>query len=483
MAQEITQEILNNVSHYSLDKLVTWILKNIEFDTIIECINKKVYNKEIFDQGTLTPRIIEKKEYEPRYECPDWYFSPDTYEDIVLWLIEKTKNKLFAPIRVKGNPTSKDKVGVNFEIECIYHTGETFTISYHILKHLIEYIHDIPDHQGPQLVPDITITNDTVPILIGSLWSQSPTILKRDGTYYNSKSFWATLEKNASRLSTPRLVQISSKGKIIPGNTSTTDQKREWERRKKDNPDQKNVKGPSVFLPNSLHKPGQYGLGNLDNQVPIKLIAPINEKILLCQKRAIPKQLMLTAGFGNIQNMAAEKDIYISHYSFGAQKYHIYNFNKDWERDPKGRLKGKWITRNQLGQMIRSKKQNRISEKGLSNFKSAFGQCSKAIYRPLGQDLQARPVSPHRFGYYSRAKKGSFGRKKKSCFGRANNYGPIKSAWSGATHGGFPRVKYGYKGTQSTYGGSAGQSPRNATWGGITGLVGAPSNQKYILNY
>lgn len=451
---ENINQILENLSKLPLDRIVTWILNNIEFDKIIKCINdtfkERDKNLDMFDKDTLVSNIVVPTGSNEEYQFVDWYFEPDSKEDILLNIIEKTRNKIFAPISIKSYPSSTGNklLKPTYKITCMYNTGQTFEINYSELFHILKYIDLVPENVGEPIDSnEITVSPNVVPIVLGSLWSQ-PKIFQenRGGTLFQDQQFWDHLEKlepNES-LSNPRLLR-STGDKLAARRTETM----------------------SFYL-DPVHIPGEFGS---DSQTIPREYRKGLETIMECRHKAFGNIPNSGVGFGNIQKAAAEKDIYITNYSFGKKKFHIYNFKNDWDRDRYGNVKGKWVSKTQLLNLAKSKGKGTLSKKGFTNFMNGFGQCA-IVNQPLGQDLQTRPVSPHRFGYYKRIqnKFGSSHRKKKSsCFGSVpNRYGIVKSSWGGS-HGGFPKVKYGYRSTQGTY-------------GGTTGVVGAPTIQNYILN-
>ena len=464
------EDILQNLSGLQLDQIVTWILNNIEFDKIISCINKSFQDSKgklppVFDIPTLKSNTVVKQSYDKAEPYPDWYFKPETYEDIVLHIIEKTRNKVFAPTKVyfstsqnndyHRKPKYSNKPGL--VISCVYQNGMSFEMSYSHMYHFMRYIDYVPDHTAMELLEgtsENTVTFDdvpdqnTVPILVGTIWANPGVLKGASQEHYSSDMFWEEISKEGYlsgelSLSTPRVLRLTNDGKLEPNKNNVS------------------------YKIDPFHIPGEFGMEgkviSTNNQVIKKA-----KELFICKDKHLKQQVM--SGFGNIQMAAAKKDIYISHYSFGSSKFHVYNFTNDWDRDSKGNLKGKWLSKGQLAKLARSKKPGTPSKKGYKNFMSAFGNC-QANYQPLGQDLQARPVSPHRFGYAKRLKNkfGSSHKKKpRHCFGSApNKYSKVNTQWG--SHGGFPSVQYGYKGTQSRY-------------GGTTGIVGGPSNLNYILN-
>lgn len=402
MDNRFKDQTLQEIAKRPLENIVTWILDNVEFDAIIECINKNVLGRNIISEQDVRDNIVtDEQVFE--FECPNWYFNPDSYEDIVLYAIEKTKNKIFAPVRAKVT-------GGILEIECMYHDGGTFTVSYPVLLNILDNIERVPTIDGNLDYAPSEPVGTSVPLITGSLWNRFDTFNFPNRETFNNELFWESLD-SVKTLSVPRLIKVTRTGQL-----------------------EAKLKNQQ-YVPNLLHAPGRYGLSYIEGIVPTVQRGTL-EEILDCQeKNPIHKNIQCVKkkkkkgelGFGNIQRMASKKGVKIVKYAGG--KYHSYIH---------GKSKQYKLTPSELGKVLRSRR--------------SFGYT-------LGQNLQTRPVSPHRYGIHE---------KHKSCFGKPNDMGPVRSAWNGSTHLGFPKVKYGYRGTQSTQ-------------GGATGIVGAPSIQNYIL--
>jgi hypothetical protein len=213
--------------------------------------------------------------------------------------------------------------------------------------------------------------------------------------------------------------------------------------------------------------------------------------------------------FGKIQQFAANKNMYI----VGARphlktfKFLTYKFDskkKDWNRKKNKQPKGTWMTMKSI-KTAKNKFGSKPSKQILHNFMSM-----KKLYLDnqfnFGKDIQLKPIKYSKFGVmkgqlyplgkgaftegphkgvsstFSQAyveNKGlwkkmppptekqrnfnvsQFGKKKVSCFGSTpNNWSKnaVLNAYTGKMQNGVSKYMYGYKGTQSKYGGFAGMT-------------------------
>lgn len=217
------------------------------------------------------------------------------------------------------------------------------------------------------------------------------------------------------------------------------------------------------------------------------------------------------SSFGNLQRRAAMKNLYVTGVKFGkSPKFYTYMFspeNRNWMKNKKGDVVGKWLSGSSLERKIKELNVPRVSDKTTKAFMqfqdvmipakefekdpveqlsplqpSAFGYMQKVLQLyPLGKGAYLK--GPHQgvSSTYSQAYSERHGlwnmpktvpvkrssvpefqygmqRKKSSCFGKANEWstkGPL-NAWTGRRIPGIEKYSYGYRGTQSVYGGNTG---------------------------
>lgn len=119
--------------------------------------------------------------------------------------------------------------------------------------------------------------------------------------------------------------------------------------------------------------------------------------------------------FGDLQRMAAQKNVYITGVRFGKNpKFYTYLFNennsKKWKKDRnKKNIEGQWIGEDKLIKELMKQKNPRASKgttKAFMEFNDVMMNNKKFRY---GKDMQLQPLHPSAFGYMQKVMKKGHG--------------------------------------------------------------------------
>ena len=436
-------DIVDNLDKMSMQQLIETILAGINsgyvnLNEFIECLN---------DEGIDTKDLIKQQPEAPavEYEYANWVYPPDSYADIVLYILNASENLPIVPIAVLPYQTKKCKKTYDNKDELIlkevcdnivdedlkshikdginFKYGKKWTVLCYYLNEegqLSDDLHHLPYQKFLLLCTKYNIEG------FNKIYAKSP---------INSDSVITDIEKNHQEIKCNKsdwkyyLRFVVPYGKGLGWGEETVDlytaicrgvYKNQCE--SKINTDesigvfnglqsQKPFRSRRVKVENNqivqrgdeyqgsyMYIPGTV-LGDQKNANDI--LNRVN-KVDECMDKKTQQE------FGKLQYGAAKHNIYLTGYRFGDNKFLTYIFdekNKKWLQDRKRKPKGEWKSIQSLRNLIDKKRKQRISPS-----KSGFVSFASLQHLELprqkfnyNKDLQLNPVPIHAFGYHKKA--------------------------------------------------------------------------------